>query len=121
MGAQILGIKSKETDNDALETLVDFLGDRVSFDAIFTLALSLHREYEIMIAVDLEDGNKAGAEKVIFYFNTQEEENSCFELQSAKTKKKYRLNFEGIDRQRYGAREYYNIMSVISNLLEQLY
>ena len=52
MGAQILGVKNTEVDNDALITLVDMLGERPGFDEIITLALTLHRE---TIHKNLED------------------------------------------------------------------
>ena len=53
MGAQILGVKNTDVDNDALITLVDMLGNSPGFDEIITLALRLHRDNQIMLLADV--------------------------------------------------------------------
>lgn len=115
MGAQILGVKNTEVDNDALITLVDMLGERPGFDEIITLALTLHRDYQIMILVDLEN-SKLGDSAVV-YLSTKNVEQSYFEVETSMGLKRYRVNFGGVEKRDYGMNEYYNIVQVIQNVV----
>lgn len=115
MGAQILGVKNTEVNNDALITLVDMLGGAPAFNEIITLALTLNRDYQIMIEVDLEN-SKLGNTAVI-YLSTKNPEKSYFEVETAVGLKRYRVNFGGVDRMHYGMNEYYDIVQVIQNVV----
>ena len=119
MGAQILGVKNTEVDNDALITLVDMLGERPGFDEIITLALTLHRDYQIMILVDLEN-SKLGDSAVV-YLSTKNVEQSYFEVETSMGLKRYRVNFGGVEKRDYGMNEYYDIVQVIQNVVASVY
>ena len=115
MGAQILGVKNSDVNNDALITLVDMLGDRPGFNEIITLALTLHRDYQIIIMVDLEN-SKLGDSAVI-YLSTKHPEQSYFEIETAIGLKRYKVNFGGVEKINYGMNAYYDIVQVIQNVV----
>ena len=115
MGAQILGVKNSDVNNDALITLVDMLGDRPGFNEIITLALTLHRDYQIIIMVDLEN-SKLG-ESAVIYLSTKHPEQSYFEIETSIGMKRYKVNFGGVEKINYGMNTYYDIVQVIQNVV----
>lgn len=118
MGAQILGVKNTEVNNDALITLVDMLGGAPAFNEIITLALTLNRDYQIIIEVDLENsmlGNTA-----VIYLSTKNPDKSYFEVDTVSGVKRYRVNFGGIEKIYYGMNDYYDILKVIQNVISSV-
>ena len=115
MGAQILGVKNSDINNDALITLVDMLGERPGFNEIITLALTLHRDYQIMIMVDLEDSRLGDSATI--YLSTKHPEKSYFEIDTKLGLKRYKVNFGGVEKINYGMNAYYDIVQVIQNVV----
>lgn len=115
MGAQILGVKNSEVDNDALITLVDMLGGSPGFNEIITLALTLNRDYHIIIAIDLE--NSRLGDKAVVWLSTKHVENSYFEIETQMGLKRYKINFSGVEKIHYGMNEYYDIVGILQNVI----
>lgn len=118
MGAQILGVRNSEVNNDALITLVDMLGGAPEFNEIITLALTLNRDYQIMVEIDLAPGSIGNS--AIVYLNTKSVDKSYFEVETARGVKRYKVNFAGVNRVHYGMNEYYDIVGVLQNVMNSV-
>lgn len=117
MGAQIQAIRNEETNNDALITLYDFLGSSASFDAILTLALTLHRDYQIVISVTADQSSSNDG--IMIYLHTKNVDQSFYEVMTQSKTYKKKIDFSGIEMEQYGMTQYYNVIQVIQKLIAE--